>query len=118
MPNHHVNQIPLSEWRKMEEVEKQGLIKITWEEGVGLCSTSYMNFVENPLRRGPKRVKVTNEEEETIPSSKLELADAIRVMAKILYEKECVKNEGPIYTFDEMRTLLEASEPDLKDFFT
>jgi len=67
MPNHHVNQIPLSEWRKMEEVEKQGLIKITWEEGVGLCSTSYMNFVENPLRRGPKRVKVTNEEEETIP---------------------------------------------------
>ena len=55
MPNHHVNQIPLSEWRKMEEVEKQGLIKITWEEGVGLCSTSYMNFVENPLRRGPKR---------------------------------------------------------------
>ena len=53
----------------MEEVEKQGLIKITWEEGVGLCSTSYMNFVENPLRRGPKRVKVTNEEEETIPSS-------------------------------------------------
>jgi len=104
MPNHHVNQIPLSEWRKMEEVEKQGLIKITWEEGVGLCSTSYMNFVENPLRRGPKRVKVTNEEEETIPTSKLELADAIRVMAKILYERECVKNEGPIYTFDEMRT--------------
>ena len=39
-------------------------------------------------------------------------------MAKILYERECVKNEGPIYTFDEMRTLLEASEPDLKDFFT
>ena len=35
----------------------------------------------------------------TIPSSKLELADAIRVMAKILYERECVKNEGPIYTF-------------------
>ena len=29
-----------------------------------------------------------------------------------------MKNEGPIYTFDEMRTLLEASEPDLKDFFT
>jgi hypothetical protein len=84
----------------MEEVEKQGLIKITWEEG----STSYMNFVENPLRRGPERVKVTNEEKETIPSSKLELADAIRVMAKILYERECVKNEGPIYTFDEMRT--------------
>ena len=37
-------------------------------------------------------------------------------MAKILYERECVKNEGPIYTFDEMQTLLEASEPDLKDF--
>ena len=29
-----------------------------------------------------------------------------------------MKNEGPIYTFDEMRTLLEASEPYLKDFFT
>jgi len=39
-------------------------------------------------------------------------------MAKILYEMECVKNKGPIYTFDEMRTLLETSEPDLKDFFT
>jgi hypothetical protein len=99
---------------KWREVEKQG--------NMGgrhcLCNTCYMNFVENPLRRGPKRVKVTNEEEETIPSSKLELADAIRVMAKFLYERECVKNEGPIYTFDEMRTLLEASEPDLKDFFT
>ena len=46
-------------------------------------------------------------EEET---SKLELAD--------VYERECVKNEGPIYTFNEMRTLLEASEPNLKDFFT
>ena len=80
-----------------------------------MCNTCYMNFVENPLRRGSKRAKVTNEEEET---SKLELADAIMVMAKILYERECVKNEGPIYTFDEMRTLLEASEPDLKDFFT
>ena len=39
-----------------------------------------MKFVDNALRR-PKRPKDTDEEEETTPTSKLKLADAIRVMA-------------------------------------
>ena len=53
---------PFVEWR---EAESKGLVKVMWEEGVVLCNTCYMNFVENPLIRGSKQVKVTNEEEET-----------------------------------------------------
>ena len=42
---------------------KKGLVKQTWEEGVILYNTCYMQFIENPLRRGVKRVKIINEEE-------------------------------------------------------
>jgi hypothetical protein len=87
--NHQVNQIPPSVWRKMERVEKQGLVKVTWEEGV-LCNTGYMQFVENPLRRGVKRVKVVNEEE---VSTTIELTQVMEAIGKIHYEKEHVKKE-------------------------
>src|SRR5687767_8276999 len=75
-----------------------------------------MRFVDNPLRRGSKRVRVTVEEV-SMPSTKLELAEAIKVMAKILYEREHVKKESSIYEFDEMRESLEECEPGLKNFF-
>jgi hypothetical protein len=47
----------------------------------------------------------------------MELSDTIKSMAKFLYEREHVKNEHTIYTFDEMRESLEEHEPRLKDFF-
>ena len=75
-----------------------------------------MQFVENPLRRRFKQTKVTDEEDGSTSSTKLELADAIKAMAKILYERECVNNEGLIYAFDEMRSLLEERKPTLKEF--
>jgi hypothetical protein len=48
----------------------------------------------------------------------MELADAIKVMAKALYEREYVEKKEPIYDFDEMRRIMEESEPALKHFFT
>jgi len=41
----------------------KGLVKHMWEGGVILCNTCYMQFVEDLLRRGAKRVKVLTEEE-------------------------------------------------------
>ena len=108
--------------KKWREAKSQNLVKVTWVEGVVLCNTCYMRFVENPLKRGTKQVKVTTEEEteatiEEEVSSKIDLTKAIKFMAKILYDREHVKKEGPIYGFDEMRELLQESEPSLKDFF-
>jgi len=73
-----------------------------------------MQLVENPLRRGIKRVKTVNEEE---VYTKIELTKAIEAIGKILYEREHVKEEGPIYSFDEMRDLFQEKEPSLKAFF-
>ena len=94
-----------------------------WTEGVVLCNICYMNFVENPLKRGSRRVKTTDEEgevkeeeEEEEVSEKIDFTRAIKMIAKIFYEKEYNK-EGPIYEFDEMRRLLQEIEPSLKGFF-
>jgi hypothetical protein len=48
-----------------------------WEEGVTTRNTCYMQFVENPLRRGVKRVTVANEEE---VGMKIELTKAIEAI--------------------------------------
>ena len=68
-----------------------------------------MNFVENPLKRGSRRVKTTDEEgeaeeeaEEEEVSEKIDFTRAIKMIAKIFYERECNNKEGPIYEFDEM----------------
>ncbi len=81
-----------------------------------------MRFVENLLKKGPKRVKIMKEEtidENTIDteSIKVDLVRAIKVMAKILYEREHIKEEGPIYAFDEMQRLFQEIKLSLKDFF-
>src|SRR5687767_6216616 len=39
------------------------------------------------------------------------------MMVKILYEREHIKKESPIYAFDEMRRILQEIEPNLTDFF-
>ena len=49
--------------------------------------------------------------------TKLEFFEVIKSIAKILYEREHVEKEGPLYMFDEMQELLEKREPALKDFF-
>ena len=74
-----------------------------------------MNFVENPLKRGSRQVKTTDEEEEEV-SEKIGFTRAIKMIAKIFYEREYNK-EGPIYEFDEMQRLLQEIEPSLKGFF-
>src|SRR5688572_14691483 len=51
---------------KWKEAENNNLTKVTWTEGVVLCNLCYMNFVENPLKRGSRRVKTTDEEEEEV----------------------------------------------------
>ena len=60
MQNYGDEPIPFSKWR---EADSQGLVKVTWNEGIVLCNTCYMNLIENPLRRGVKRVKVTEAKE-------------------------------------------------------
>ena len=101
-------------------MENNNLVKVTWTEGVVLCNICYMNFVENPLKRGLRRVKTTDEEgeeEEVIVSEKIDFTRAIKMMAKIFYERECSNKEGYIHDFDEMQRLLQEIEPSLKGFF-
>ena len=101
-------------------MENNNLVKVTWTEGVVLCNICYMNFVENPLKRGLRRVKTTDEEgeeEEVIVSEKIDFTRAIKMMAKIFYERECSNKEGHIHDFDEMQRLLQEIEPSLKGFF-
>ena len=51
-----------------------------------------MNFVENPLKRGSRRVKTTDEEgeakEKEEVSEKIDFTRAIKMIAKIFYERE------------------------------
>ena len=99
---------------KWREADSQGLVKVTWNKGIVLCNTCYMNLIENPLRRGVKRVKVTDAKE---VSTKIELTKAIEAMSRHLYERERKEKEGPIYEFEELRNLLQTKEPSLKVFF-
>ena len=107
---------------KWKEAENNNLVKVTWTEGVVLCNICYMNFVENPLKRGSRRVKTTDEEaeeeeEEEEVSEKIDFTRAIKMIAKIFYEREYNNKGGPIYEFDEMRRLLQEIEPSLRGFF-
>ena len=99
---------------KWKEAENNNLVKVTWMEGVVLCNICYMNFVENPLKRGSRRVKTTDEEG---VSEKIDFTRAIKIITKIFYEREYSNKEGPIYEFDEMRRLLQEIEPSLRGFF-
>ena len=61
-----------------------------------------MNFVENPLKRGSRRVKTIDaEEEEEEVNEKIDFTRDIKVYIR----------------FDEIRRLLQEIEPSLKGFF-
>ncbi|RIB13952.1 hypothetical protein C2G38_2324121 [Gigaspora rosea] len=50
---------------KWSQAERNGLVKVTWKDGIILCHKCYMNLVENLLqiiKKGTKRVRVTVEE--------------------------------------------------------
>ena len=61
-----------------------------------------MNFVENPLKRGSRRVKTTDEEEEEV-SEKIDFTRAIKMIARMSYIR--------------MQRLLQEIEPSLRGFF-
>jgi len=92
---------------KWKEAENNNLTKVTWTEGIVLCNICYMNFVENPLKRGSRRVKTTDEEaeaeaeveveveeeeEEEEVNEKIDFTRAIKVLYTILMKyKDCSK---------------------------
>ncbi|RIB16018.1 hypothetical protein C2G38_2191071 [Gigaspora rosea] len=80
-----------------------------------------MKYVENPLRRKKSFTnKETLEEIEigvTKTDNNFELVDAIRSMAKILYNREVIEKQKPVYNFDELCELLEKQDSNLNYFF-
>ncbi|RIB17291.1 hypothetical protein C2G38_2246466 [Gigaspora rosea] len=66
-----------------------------------------------------RNIRISKDEVSVIKEgrTKVDLTKAIKSIAKILYEREHVKNEDPIYAFDELRKLFQETDPTLKDFF-
>ncbi|RIB20562.1 hypothetical protein C2G38_2178951 [Gigaspora rosea] len=121
---------------KWSQAERNGLTKVTWEEGIILCNLCYMSLVENPLqklKKNTKRVKVSVEEAEDVVGNEVEareevlyhvetlmkdvedvdtiyLIEVVETMARTFYEKEHVKKEGPIYSYDELRKVFQADK--------
>ena len=54
---------------------------------------------------------------ESISNKKLELSEAIEIMANFFYDREHKKKESTIYSFEEMRKLLKEYDSNLKYFF-
>ena len=99
---------------KWIEVKSNDLAKVIWKEDIILYNSCYMCFIDNLLRRGIKWTRIT---EEKVSNTKFEFYEAVKRMAKILYENEYIKQEGSIYEFDTMQKLLKKIDPALKDFF-
>ncbi|CAG8805560.1 8450_t:CDS:2 [Gigaspora margarita] len=63
------------------------------------------NLVVNPLKKGSKHIKTIEEEEnicEEETSIKINLSEAIKMMAKIFYKREHVEKEASIYDLNEI----------------
>ncbi|CAG8840435.1 24135_t:CDS:2, partial [Gigaspora margarita] len=63
------------------------------------------NLVVNPLKKGSKHIKTVEEEEDICEeemSMKINLSEAIKMMAKIFYKREHVEKEAPIYDLNEI----------------
>ncbi|RIB19662.1 hypothetical protein C2G38_2181202 [Gigaspora rosea] len=108
------------------------LTKITWIKGGKLCHKCYMNCVENLLKRGAKRLKdsveeveVTTREEVTKKDvgtitedleiideevSMIHLVKTIEAMTRVFYEREHVKKEGSIYSYNELREVFQTNK--------
>ncbi|RIB13863.1 hypothetical protein C2G38_2040637 [Gigaspora rosea] len=101
--------------KKWEKAENNNLIKEKWVKGENLLQK---------LRREAKRVRILVGEVETTPEkvnvaykdvgttmeditnedvSMVDLIGTIKAMARIFYEREHIKKEGPIYSYDELR---------------
>ncbi|RIB25350.1 hypothetical protein C2G38_2031103 [Gigaspora rosea] len=117
---------------KWREAERRGLIKDKWEEGIILCNKCYMNYVENPLKRTTKRMKISVQEIESIREETqilvnedveavneeigmVDLVGAIRTMARFFYDREHVTKKSPIYSYDELQEEFQTNEG-LKNF--
>ncbi|CAG8819402.1 33287_t:CDS:2, partial [Gigaspora margarita] len=61
------------------------------------------NLVENLLKKGSKQIKTVEKEviQEEETSMKINLSEAIKMIAKIFYKKEHVEKDAPIYDLDE-----------------
>ncbi|RIB10731.1 hypothetical protein C2G38_2263686 [Gigaspora rosea] len=81
---------------KWREAERNGLVKVTWKDGIMLCHKCYMDLVENPLQRikkGTKRVRVSVEEIgneiETREAEEIQVGRAIlEEGVEVVYENE------------------------------
>ncbi|CAG8783735.1 23705_t:CDS:2 [Gigaspora margarita] len=76
----------------------------------------------NKLSKQAKNTNIDEDAENEIAreeneGTKIELSEAIKMLAKILYEREYVRHEEPIYSFNEMRQLFQKIQPLMKDFF-
>jgi len=99
----------------MREAESQGLVKVTWKEGIVLCNTCYMNLIENPLRRGSKRIKVTLAKE---VSTKIEFTNAIEIMSRHLYEGNVKRKKARYMTLKNCETCCRQRNPAQRCFST
>ncbi|RIB20838.1 hypothetical protein C2G38_2178254 [Gigaspora rosea] len=119
--------------KKWEEAENNNLTKEKWVKGGKLCYICYMNFVENllqRLQREAKRVRISSGEvevtarkevdvtykdvgttmEDMEEASMIDLVGTIEAMTRIFYEKEHVKKEGPIYSYEELREVFQTNK--------
>ncbi|RIB09231.1 hypothetical protein C2G38_2044496 [Gigaspora rosea] len=110
-----------------QEVVTKGLVRESWHDKMMLCSSCYMKYVVNPIKRGKKvtkkdvveeiKIGVEETEETDALSNNFELVESIRSMAKILHNREVKEKQKPIYKFDELRRLLEDQDSNLIYFF-
>ena len=98
---------------KWDEAERRGLIQENWEMGIILCNKCYMSYVENPLQKAAKKVKVSVEEVDSV--GMVDLVGAIKTMARIFYEREHATSKGPVYSYDELQEVFQANQG-LEDF--
>ncbi|CAG8838007.1 20419_t:CDS:2, partial [Gigaspora margarita] len=76
----------------------------------------------NKLSKQAKNTNIDKDAENEVAceeneGTKIELSEAIKMLAKILYEREYVRHEEPIYLFDEIKQLFQKIQLLLKDFF-
>ncbi|RIB19126.1 hypothetical protein C2G38_2182720 [Gigaspora rosea] len=79
-----------------QEVVTKGLVRESWHDKMMLCSSCYMKYVVNPIKRGKK-------------VTKKDVVEEIKIEVK--------EKQKPIYKFDELRRLLEDQDSNLIYFF-
>lgn len=95
------------------EVDLEDIFKDIFREEIEtkIKESIELGDIESTMRED---VEAVDGEEEV---SMINFIGVIRSMARIFYEREHTRKEGPIYSFDEMRELLPHIDPSLKTFF-